>query len=90
MEKINILFLYPGPIYRPDLPEFKDKYKILSQKFKGVIISWTASERLKSYKIDNFMFCGLVRKRGGILTKLKLALLCLKKHFFIRRKKDFR
>lgn len=53
-KKINILFLLPGPIYRPFMPDFRDKYTMLSQDFSGAIISWTANPDYQDYQIGDF------------------------------------
>ncbi len=75
----NLLFLYPGPIFRPDLPNFMDKYAMLSQNFKGTIICWAPNKEFRDYKIGNFHFRGILTKslfgvKNVYLTKTILAL----------------
>lgn len=77
--KANILFLHPGPIYRPDTPDFKDKYLGLSTGFKGTIMSWTDNSDFKDYELGSFRFHALVCGKNIIITKLKLIGFVVKK-----------
>ncbi len=70
---MNILFLHPGPIYRPDLPDIRDKYALLSKEYSGVIISQTADNKFKNYIIDKFCFSGVILNHYGLLYKIVLG-----------------
>lgn len=72
-EKKTIVFLFPGPIYRPDLPNFKDRFEMLSESFEGEIYSWTCDQQFREYRIGDFVFRGLVDPSGGLLKKWRLA-----------------
>lgn len=86
MEKTNFLFLHPGPIYRPDLPDYFDRFKMLSKNFSGVILTWTCQNDFSYFKIEEFIFNGLVLKdRVRFLHKPKLALFLFKKACFYHR-----
>jgi glycosyltransferase involved in cell wall biosynthesis len=87
--KKKILFLHPGPIYRPDLPEIKDKYLMLSKDFAGVILSWTDDKEFRCYKIGSFIFCGLKKAKGAYLGKLKLALAMFIHGLTLHRRESF-
>ena len=71
--KINIVYLFPGPIYRPDLPDFKDRFEMLSDRFEGEFYSWTYYKIYQDYVIGNFIFRGLVVKSSSLITRLRLA-----------------
>ena len=73
MEKASILFLLPGPIYRPNLHNFRDKYIMLSKKLKGSIYTWTSMKQPANCKIGDFFFNSIKRESGGLGTKLMLA-----------------
>jgi glycosyltransferase involved in cell wall biosynthesis len=72
-EKINIVYLFPGPIYRPDLPDIKGRFEVLSEHFEGEIYSWTCDKNYQKYQVGNFVFRGLVVKGPGLVTRLRLA-----------------
>jgi len=88
MEKTNILFLHPGPIYRPDLADVKDKYEILSQRFKGTILTWTTAKKFLDYKMVNFVLKPLLRQCGDCFTKAALALFMIRQGLFLHYKKE--
>ena len=77
-KKINIIYLFPGPIYRPDLSDFKDRFEMLSEYCEGEIYSWTCDKIYWSYVIGNFIFRGFVVKGGGLITRLRLAIHIIK------------
>ncbi len=86
-KNINILCLFPGPIYRPDLPDFQDRFKMLSHAgFSGNIISWTIGLEFSKFNIENFLFHGLQKTEHKCLTKLKLIGFSLKKAINIHKR----
>lgn len=84
--KINIVYLFPGPIYRPDLPDFKDRFEMLSGHFDGEIYSWTCDKVFQNYRIGGFIFRGLVAK-GGLTTRLRLTVHIIRSAICLKRQK---
>lgn len=87
-KKINILFLLPGPIYRPFMPDLRDKYVMLSQNFSGAIMSWTANSDYQDYQIGDFTFYGLLIKPQSYLKKIQFGILMIKKALTLNTRKD--
>ena len=71
-KKPNIIFLIPGPIYKADLPNFKDKFAMLSENFKGEIYSWSCEERFENYNMGSFVYRGLNAGIQGFVKKQSL------------------
>lgn len=71
---INILFLLPGYIYRPELPSFYDKYTMLSAFSRGTIITSTNLPNIKidTRAIGNYRYLGLVLKKRTLISKIRL------------------
>jgi len=69
----NIAFIFPGPIYNPDMPNFKDRFELLSKYYKGEVYSWSCDKRFENYAMGTFVFRGLVNQSEGLFKKLKLA-----------------
>jgi glycosyltransferase involved in cell wall biosynthesis len=88
MKKTNILFLHPGPIYRPYLPDFRDKYAMLSSCFEGAILTGITDMNFKRYKIDNFVFYGNIKENAS-LTKLKVAVSMILRGCYLHFKKRY-
>ncbi len=61
--KKNVLWLSPGPTYRPDLVEFKDRFIMLSSKYQGEVYSWTNDPKFSTYEMGSFTFRGYVPKK---------------------------
>jgi glycosyltransferase involved in cell wall biosynthesis len=57
-KKTKILWLIPGYIYRPDLPNFAYRFEALSDKFEGEIYSCTSRDEFQEFRIGSFMFRG--------------------------------
>lgn len=72
-KKTRILFLFPGPIYQPDLPNFKDRFEMLSEYFEGEIYSWSCNPQFKEYVIGSFFYRGLIGQSKGLKGKWQLA-----------------
>ncbi len=70
-KKIKILYLFPGPIYRPDLPDFKGRFEMLSTDFEGEIYSWSGDAKFREYPIGSFIYRGLFCKSSGLFQKCR-------------------
>ena len=73
-KKLNIIYLFPGPIYRPNSSDFKDRFEMLSEFCEGEVYSWTCDKAYQEYVMDNFVFRGVVVRGGGFITRLRLAI----------------
>ena len=71
--KLNIVYLFPGPIHRPNLPDFSERFRMLSEHFEGEIYSWSYESAYREYRIGGFIFRGLIVKGPGFITRLRLA-----------------
>ncbi len=87
-KKIRILYLFPGPTYRPDLPNFKDRFEMLSEYFEGEIYSWSCDEKYKEFNVGDFVFRGLITRKEGFIRKICLTWHILKWGWVIRKKID--
>lgn len=58
--KFNILCIFPGPTYRPDLIDFKDRFIMLSSAFTGEVLSWSDDKKYETYEMGDFVFRGLI------------------------------
>lgn len=83
-KKINILYLFPGPIYRPDLPDFRDRFDMLSDHFQGHIFSWSHKAENSRYRIKNFLFESIVFPGKGFWGRLRLGWFMLRKSLAIK------
>lgn len=88
-KRINILYLFPGPTHRPDLPDFKDRFIDLSEFSQGEIYSWTWNEEYEEVALGDFKFLGFNKTRNKFAFKLKYALFILKNAFKSFSKKKF-
>ena len=79
MKKLNLIFLMPGPIFFPELPDFRDRYLLLSEFCEGEVYSWTCSRKETVLSINGFVYKGMPALKEGILTKLRLAFFFIKK-----------
>ncbi|MEW5894154.1 MAG: glycosyltransferase family 4 protein [Candidatus Omnitrophota bacterium] len=70
--KKKVLFLFPGPIYRPDLPDFRERFRMLSGNFEGEIYSWSCDPGFRGYQIGSFVYRGLVDRSKGLIKKWNL------------------
>lgn len=57
-KKTKILWLIPGFIYRPDLPNFAYRFDALSDRCEGEIYSCTSGDEFKEFKVGAFLFRG--------------------------------
>ena len=57
-KKTRILWLIPGFIYRPDLPNFAHRFEALSDKYEGDIYGCTSRDEFQEFKIGSFIFRG--------------------------------
>ena len=87
-EKINLLYLFPGPTYRPDLPDFKDRFLSLTEFARGAIFSWTEEEQYEQFDLGGFTFFGFVKKYKYAL-RLQQAVFVLKKVIGISKERRF-
>lgn len=58
-KKTKILWLIPGFIYRPNLPNFAYRFEALSDKFEGEIYSCTGRDEFQEFEIGSFLFRGI-------------------------------
>ncbi|MBF0522907.1 MAG: glycosyltransferase family 4 protein [Candidatus Omnitrophica bacterium] len=78
------MYIFPGPTYRPDLPNFFHRFEMLSENSSGVIFSWTTNAKFKDYKIGDFNFLASLNPGKGLKGKLKLAFFVLSKGFSLK------
>ncbi|MFZ4698711.1 MAG: glycosyltransferase family 4 protein [Candidatus Methylumidiphilus sp.] len=57
-KKTKIIWLIPGFIYRPELPNFAHRFEALSDKYEGEIYSCIRRDEFQEFKIGSFMFRG--------------------------------
>src|SRR3989304_61804 len=62
MDKKNIFFIQPV-FYRPELPNFKDRFELLSDRCCGHVVSECGKERT-GLKFGEFEYHGLTSKKG--------------------------
>ena len=62
--KTNVLFLFPGPIYNPDLPNFKDRFEMLSENFEGEIYTWTCNAEFNNGSYGAFTWITALHRSG--------------------------
>lgn len=73
-KKINIVYLFPNTIFRPDLPNFKDRFEMLSEFFEGEIYSWVTDSRYQEYPIGSFVHRGLMDISNEFLRRWQLIM----------------
>ena len=73
----NLLFLLPGPIYRPNLADFRDKYIMLSNKLQGIILACFGNKEFDNLKIGNFTLSIVHSEKDACPQKAQLAFLML-------------
>lgn len=82
MMKPKILFLLPGPTYRPLSPFFQMKYELFSEFYGGYIL--TSSSKAQTIKIGDFFYQSMARsKRFG---NLKYIIFCICSALKIRKR----
>ena len=73
MAKINILFLYPGPVWFPESDSFQRRFLKFGDYFNGYVVSISGVER--KFRIHNFSFdfCKLSKN----FSRFKFIIFCL-------------
>lgn len=84
MSKKNILFIFPGPTYRPQSPAYQRLYKMLSGSFNGYI--FTTSNMAEKIQIDNFTYMSMKSDQSKT-SSLKYAFFCIRNAIMLLRKK---
>ncbi len=85
--KKNILFLLPGMIYRPDLPNISDRYLWLSQYSEGAILADVTIPEYQNYPMGQFMFIGRLRKYRERFSRIRSFLHKIQKGRQLHRKR---
>jgi glycosyltransferase involved in cell wall biosynthesis len=75
----NILFLHPGLIHNPNLPNFRNRFEMLSKCTKGLIITRTIEGSPLSCSFKNYTYSALMRAEKGIKNKLSFIAFAIKK-----------
>lgn len=83
--KLNILFLIPGPVYRPHLPNFSSRYEVLSGKFKGSVFINVNSPGWVDNAIGDFKICGFLSKKGGVVNKIRFFVFFIRQGFKLKK-----
>jgi len=79
----TIIFINPGPVFRPRLDSYQDEYRILSENFNGYI--FTTSGVSETIVIDNFEYISMA-SNSSIISSLKFAFFCIKHSLRIKNK----
>lgn len=80
MDKFNILFLFPGPVYDARSSVYQKKFILLTEHFNGYIL--TTSPHSEKLIIGGFNYFSI--SRGRFLTNLKYIFFCLLKAITLR------
>ena len=84
MIKRSILFIYPGPTYKPQSPSYQREYKMLSRSFSGYI--FTTSGVTEKMQIGDFIYLSMKSDQSKI-SSLKYAFFCIRNAVILLRKK---
>ena len=83
--KPNVLFVLPGPSYKPETEYFQRQFKKLSTHLRGHV--FTTSTNRKEIIIDDLVFHS-VRSGAGIISKSRFASFCIYQALKMRFKGD--
>mgnify|MGYP001565322890 CR=1 FL=1 len=83
MIKRSILFICPGPTYRPKTYSYQRKYKMLSKNFSGYI--FTTSGVTEKIQIGNFIYLSMKSSQSKI-SSLKYVSFCIRNAVILLRK----
>lgn len=81
-KKIKILWLIPGFVYRPDLPNYTIQLNSLSDKFEGEIYSCVDREEFKDFKIGSFTFRGACLPKSSFYGRVFVLLFHILRYSF--------
>ena len=70
----NIIFISPGPTFRPRSESYQSKYRKLSKDFAGFI--WTTSSKPQQLTIGNFEFKAM-QSNYSLISNFKFLMFCL-------------
>ncbi|HSA30854.1 MAG TPA: glycosyltransferase family 4 protein [Candidatus Omnitrophota bacterium] len=78
LEKKTILFLFPGPVYRPDLPDFQECFDGLSTWYDGLILTRTWEAQFEDISFLTFKFKALSKVPAGFFGRIKMMIFFMK------------
>ena len=81
----NIIYISPGPTYKPQNKGYQKQYKKLSEKFAGYI--WTTSSKPEQLNIGNFKFKAM-QSNYSLVSNLKFFAFCLLNAIKIRKSRS--
>ena len=61
-EKLKLLCIFPGPTYRPDMIDFRNRFELLSEYCEGEVYSWSCRDEHKEITMGSFQYRGLINK----------------------------
>jgi len=85
MGKKFILFLLPGPVFNPELANFCRQYEYLSERYRGEILTRTASQNWDGYRCGNFTIRGFYHSSYGVIQKIRFFIFLIKAGFRLRK-----
>ncbi len=81
--KKTILYITPGPVYRPKSKSYQMEFRMLSQIYNGYI--FTTSSKKEELVIDNFNFYAM-KSKYNIISNVKFFLFCIKNSIVVLKK----
>lgn len=72
--KKTILYINPGPVYRPRLDSYQDEYRMLTSEFNGYI--YTTSSVCEEIDIYDFKYRSIIGRKGWV-SGFKFLLFCI-------------
>lgn len=84
-DKLNIVFLAPGPVYKPTSSAYKNRFSLLSERMSGYIL--TTSNVRTDVKLGDFRFSAVQRRTGKLPSNLALLWHCVSFALTARREK---
>jgi len=83
-KKTRILYLFPGPIFGPNFPDFRDRFLALSNFFEGEIYTWVVEEKYSCINLGDFVFRGFPRKNYGFSDLNQFIFRCRQALFVLK------
>ena len=82
--KKTILYISPGPVYRPRLDSYQDEYRRLSQKYTGYIFTTSSAE--EEFSIDGFRYSSMLTDQS-MRANLKFLFFCIRRAKALKKQK---
>lgn len=83
---LKIVFVSPGPVYKPESSAYQNRFTLLSEKMSGYIL--TTSNSKIEVDIGNFHFSSVKRMNGKLLNFFGLWWHCISFAFLARKNKN--